>query len=427
MKRRVSFWLAALMCVALLAAGSVRVQAAKVDTTALTAEVGVPSANVYTARTTADLNLRKSAKDGDVITTIPKGRVVSILNRGSDGWYQVTYEKDTGYCSAQYLTDNTDIMYTTQKLNLRSSKDSDSKSNIITAIPGGGKVEVIGRIKDTDWAKVNYRGKVGYCIKTYLVKSVNDPATIDLKNVKFEDKTVYYDGKYHSMPEVKGLPANVKVVYSTTVRQKKIGTYTVKATFKAARSKDKLINASSRKAALTITVKKKAVYYTNKLKVRVLDNNIKGKGTVRVIGHKNKSSLKSLQIPDTVKIGGTSFDVVEVGSRSFSKCKKLKEVRIGNNVTAIYKAAFAFCPKLESVRIGTSLKKLGKSVFRDDTKLKKVYIRSKKLTTVGASAFMHMDKTGFIKVPESKLEEYQALLKGKGQGNVAILPGAASK
>ncbi len=56
-----------------------------------------------TAKTTANLKLRKSAKTGSVITTMPKGSVVTVIEKGAE-WSKVEYNGKTGYASNDYLT-----------------------------------------------------------------------------------------------------------------------------------------------------------------------------------------------------------------------------------------------------------------------------------------------------------------------------------
>ena len=56
-----------------------------------------------TAKTTANLKLRKSAVSGSVITTMPKGSVVTVVEKGAS-WSKVEYNGKTGYASNDYLT-----------------------------------------------------------------------------------------------------------------------------------------------------------------------------------------------------------------------------------------------------------------------------------------------------------------------------------
>ena len=64
-------------------------------------ELTTPS-TTETATTTANLKLRKTAKTGSVITTMPKGSKVEVLEKGSE-WSKVKYNGKTGFASNAYL------------------------------------------------------------------------------------------------------------------------------------------------------------------------------------------------------------------------------------------------------------------------------------------------------------------------------------
>ena len=64
-------------------------------------ELTTPSTN-ETATTTANLRLRKTAPSGSVLSTMPKGAKVEVLEKGSD-WSKVKYNGKTGYASNAYL------------------------------------------------------------------------------------------------------------------------------------------------------------------------------------------------------------------------------------------------------------------------------------------------------------------------------------
>lgn len=75
--------------------------------------------------------------------------------------------------------------------------------------------------------------------------------------------------------------------------------------------------------------------------------------------------IAKAEIPDTVTINGVSCQVTAVADKAFYKNKKIKNVTIGTNVTAIGKSAFMGCSKLRVVNIRTEkLKKIGKKAFR---------------------------------------------------------------
>lgn len=58
-------------------------------------------ASTKTATTTGNLNLRdKASTGGKILTTIPKGKTVTILSeKDANGWYKVSYGGKTGYVS----------------------------------------------------------------------------------------------------------------------------------------------------------------------------------------------------------------------------------------------------------------------------------------------------------------------------------------
>jgi hypothetical protein len=103
----------------------------------------------------------------------------------------------------------------------------------------------------------------------------------------------------------------------------------------------------------------------------------------------NKNA-KSVVIPATVKLNGVSYKVTSVAAGAFKNNKKLISVTIGKNVTKIGQKAFYKC-----------------------TKLKTVTIKSKKLKSIGSSAFKGIAKNSKIKIPKSKYSKYKKLLRKK--------------
>ena len=132
------------------------------------------------------------------------------------------------------------------------------------------------------------------------------------------------------------------------------------------------------------------VYTVGKLKYKVTSMG-NGKNYVTVTGVKSKS-MTSATINATVKIKGNTFQVRQIGAGAFAKCKKLKKVTIGKNVTQIGKKAFYQCSKLKTVTV-----------------------KSKKITGVGSNALKGVYKKAKIKVPSSKLKKYKKLFKKNGQ------------
>lgn len=57
-----------------------------------------------TMRTTAYLNLRAgTGTDTNVLTVIPEGASVTVLEKTTSEWYKVSYGSRTGYVFTEYL------------------------------------------------------------------------------------------------------------------------------------------------------------------------------------------------------------------------------------------------------------------------------------------------------------------------------------
>jgi len=123
---------------------------------------------------------------------------------------------------------------------------------------------------------------------------------------------------------------------------------------------------------------------------------------------KNCTSLSSITIPKSVKV---------IGEDAFYGCTSLKNITLPSGVKNIEEAAFTGCTALKKVVIGKNTVYIGAGAFNGCSSLGTIVIRSTKLTKVGDYAFRKIKATAKIKVPESRLEDYQKLLKGKGQGS----------
>lgn len=115
-------------------------------------------------------------------------------------------------------------------------------------------------------------------------------------------------------------------------------------------------------------------------------------GTVTFAAPKSKK-VTSVTIPSTVSYGGKKYQVTAIGSKAFSKARKLKKVTIGARVSQIGNKAFYGCKKLKNITMKT--KKLA----------------SRK---VGSKAFTGVYKKVTIKVPKSKKKTYKKILLKKG-------------
>ena len=106
---------------------------------------------------------------------------------------------------------------------------------------------------------------------------------------------------------------------------------------------------------------------------------------------KANAKKKSITIPATIKVGGVSYKVTEVGANAFKNNKKVKKVVIGANVSKIAKKAFNKCPNIKTV-----------------------VIKSTKLTkkTASKKCFSKVNKKMVIKVSKKSKKTYAKIFKG---------------
>ena len=130
--------------------------------------------------------------------------------------------------------------------------------------------------------------------------------------------------------------------------------------------------------------KSKATY-----KVTLSDIN---KGTVEYV-KSNRANAKSISIPETVSIGGITYQVTSIGRNAFKNNKSVTKLMISSKITKIGKQAFYGCKNVRTITI-----------------------KSKKLTAgkIGGNAFKGISKDTTIKVPKSKVDAYEKMLKKKG-------------
>lgn len=136
---------------------------------------------------------------------------------------------------------------------------------------------------------------------------------------------------------------------------------------------------------------------------------------VSCVGTDSKSIVK-LDIPNYVSDDDFDYEVVSIGKKAFSGCKKLKTVSIGDFVTDIGDQAFYGCISLKKITLPSKIKKIGVQAFAKCKMLSLVNIKSSLLTekSVGKNAFSGINKKAVVKVPSKKKAAYKKWLKKKG-------------
>lgn len=174
--------------------------------------------------------------------------------------------------------------------------------------------------------------------------------------------------------------------------------------------------------------------------------NYRGKNlkVVKITGFRNRTSLKTIEIPNSVtEIGELAFyectslnsvtipnSVKEIGFRAFAmcwnlnsvklsnsmtiieeyvfeKCRSLTHITIPNSVTEIRESAFYGCSSLSTVQIPNSVIKIGESAFNDCTSLTSVEIPNS-VTEIGKNAFQDCHSLTSVSLSNAltKIDDY---------------------
>ncbi|AZV56726.1 SH3 domain-containing protein [Clostridium sp. AWRP] len=122
------------------------------------------------ANVTNYVNLRTNPSTSySILTTIPKGTILKLADY-SNGWYQVTYNGQTGWMWGNILGAVPTNQYITisgaYQLNIRSN--SSSTAQIIGVLSQGQYAQKIGQTSDGSWYKISINGIEGWSSSKYL-------------------------------------------------------------------------------------------------------------------------------------------------------------------------------------------------------------------------------------------------------------------
>ena len=156
---------------------------------------------MYQAKVKADALYLRESPGGDIITTLPQGTMVAVLNNSSS-WYKVVANGREGYVSSEYLTGSgaTDFSLGKGKIvcdttvNFRS--EPNTSSTVQASLRNGTVVDVTGVTKG--WYKATYNGKTGYIHPDYLsfsnVQASSSNKTEESSAVAPSNNVVSYTG-----------------------------------------------------------------------------------------------------------------------------------------------------------------------------------------------------------------------------------------
>ena len=182
-------------------------------------------------------------------------------------------------------------------------------------------------------------------------------------SVHAEDKTVKFDGQYHSLDlEWDSDPISALNVVEIGNNIRTIGEN--KVIFKlvpAPGDEDNYVGLADVVATLTIELDPDLV--TEGLVYKFYD------GGFHVIGYNGTDEC--VMIPETHTEGSTVGRVIAVDAGAFRDCTTVKYVHVGNNVSSISSNAFRGCSALIEISFGKSLMTIGQLAFAD-TALKSI-------------------------------------------------------
>ncbi|MDM1000455.1 SH3 domain-containing protein [Clostridium perfringens] len=140
-----------------------------------------------------DLGLRKGADSShEIITSIPSGARVNIIDKVSDNWYKVGYKDFVGYVEAKDIRvlgdnlnqDNVGLISANQ-LNVRTSPNENGQ--VIGTLHKNDKVNVLDKSID-GWYKIDFNGRRAYVSSKYvnLISYKNNEVKTEVKKDPIE-------------------------------------------------------------------------------------------------------------------------------------------------------------------------------------------------------------------------------------------------
>lgn len=139
------------------------------------------------------VNLRETASsEGKIITTIPSGDELSVLEKGGT-WSYILHGSVKGYVLSKHLTYSEPlpaigVMYINTVKDPLALRDqpTTSGSKVLTRIPKGTAVMLLENLGD--WCRVQHDAYVGYCSAAYLSRS--KPTANDVDGTPLYDATL---------------------------------------------------------------------------------------------------------------------------------------------------------------------------------------------------------------------------------------------
>ena len=106
------------------------------------------------------------------IAQIPLGQAVGFIEKASNGFYKIDYDGLVGYALAEYLAPKNraaqrGATVVNCKISITLREEPTTYAYELAQIPLGARVKYLG-VESNEFYRVEYRGMVGYVLKTYI-------------------------------------------------------------------------------------------------------------------------------------------------------------------------------------------------------------------------------------------------------------------
>ena len=122
-------------------------------------------------------------------------------------------------------------------------------------------------------------------------------------------------------------------------------------------------------------------------------------GSATVINDESYQELTKVEVPTSVEIDGTTYQVKAIGNSAFKNCNKLESITLSEGIVTIGNYAFEGCYYLQSVTLPEGIVTIGNYAFEGCYRLQSVNL-PEGIETIGISAFSSTALTE-IKLPSS--------------------------
>ena len=148
-------------------------------------------------------------------------------------------------------------------------------------------------------------------------------------------------------------------------------------------------------------------------------------GYMRVVENEELPYRDTVHIPSTVESLGKTYPVVSIDQEAFSRCDRLKKVKIDEGLRRISKKAFSGCTGLDEISLPASLVELEESCFEGCTSLRSIFIPAG-VEEMDISCFAGCKELAEINVDEANpvYKSLDGVLYDKQSGQLIYIPDA---